>query len=395
MDGGLRRRGRPASSSDADGPPRLLSTLQTKFHNLDMYPKLEEDYRSSTSTGGAVSAIGLFIIVVLFLSEMSTYLSPEKVHHVMVDHGIGEKLRINFNVTFYALNCAECNLDSMDVAGDQQNDVDHHILKERLASDGTIIGNAFAHRMDEEAEAEPQDANYCGSCYGAAEVEGTCCNTCDDVRDAYNKKGWNTIHLDRTAEQCVREKRHPASSARKGEGCRISGYLLVNKVAGNFHVALGESKTRDMRHIHQFNPSTMNQYNVSHRVNELSFGKPFPGSVNPLDGRTHVVTHGYGVYQYYIKVVPTVYQDDWNFIESNQYSVTDQWQAAEVNGVRQNVLPGVFFVYSLSPFMVRVSQVSVSFLQFVTGVCAIVGGVFAVTGIVDSCLHRTMGKKIA
>ena len=38
------------------------------------------------------------------------------------------------------------------------------------------------------------DEDYCGSCYGAAE-DGVCCNTCEDVKNAYRKKGWSFDNL--------------------------------------------------------------------------------------------------------------------------------------------------------------------------------------------------------
>lgn len=36
---------------------------------------------------------------------------------------------------------------------------------------------------------------YCGSCYGAEERPGQCCNTCDEVRLAYRNKGWGLDSL--------------------------------------------------------------------------------------------------------------------------------------------------------------------------------------------------------
>lgn len=32
---------------------------------------------------------------------------------------------------------------------------------------------------------------YCGSCYGGVPPESGCCNTCEDVREAYIQKGWS------------------------------------------------------------------------------------------------------------------------------------------------------------------------------------------------------------
>ena len=59
----------------------------------------------------------------------------------------------------------------------------------------------------------------------------------------------------------------------------------------------------------------------------------------------------------------------------------------------QRGLPGVFFFYDLSPIMVTFQEKKNSFLHFVTGLCAIVGGVFTVTGLVDSTIYT--GQRIA
>jgi hypothetical protein len=58
---------------------------------------------------------------------------------------------------------------------------------------------------------------------------------------------------------------------------------------------------------------------------------------------------------------------------------------------------GVFFMYDLSPMMVTLTETSRSLAHFLTGVCAIVGGVFTVAGMVDGMLYhsqRALKKKI-
>lgn len=60
--------------------------------------------------------------------------------------------------------------------------------------------------------------------------------------------------------------------------------MLVNKVAGNFHIAHGDSIVRDGRHIHQFIPAEAPHYNISHTIHSISFGEEFPSMPpNPLD----------------------------------------------------------------------------------------------------------------
>jgi len=54
-------------------------------------------------------------------------------------------------------------------------------------------------------------------------------------------------------------------------------------------------------------------------------------------------------------------------------------------------------MYDLSPIMVKFSEKTKSFAHFLTGICAIIGGVFTVAGLIDSVLYssmRSLGKKM-
>jgi hypothetical protein len=46
--------------------------------------------------------------------------------------------------------------------------------------------------------------------------------------------------------------------------------------------------------------------------------------------------------------------------------------------------------YDLSPVTVRFSQYRENFLHFLVQVCAIVGGVFTVAGIIDGMIHKSV-----
>ena len=56
------------------------------------------------------------------------------------------------------------------------------------------------------------------------------------------------------------------------------------------------------------------------------------------------------------------------------------------------MLPGVFFIYDISPIMVKFTEKRKTFAYFVTSLCAIVGGVFTVAGIVDSLIYSGMSR---
>jgi hypothetical protein len=45
------------------------------------------------------------------------------------------------------------------------------------------------HVADDLAFQQKADESYCGACYGAA-PEDHCCNTCEQVKEAYAKVSW-------------------------------------------------------------------------------------------------------------------------------------------------------------------------------------------------------------
>ncbi|KAA0167952.1 hypothetical protein FNF31_00165 [Cafeteria roenbergensis] len=418
----MRRRGAGREEDvDAFASSRLApskpSIIPGGLKQMDIFPKLVQDARERTTEGGAVFAVAMTVVLLLLLSEVVNYMTVTEEHHVRVDPTVGQKLRIEFDVTFHALHCGQVNLDAMDVTGEQQEPEDHAIFKARIGKDGKPVGSKFTHLLpwerqmaDLQAEEALVPKDYCGSCYGAESAERKCCNTCEDVKAAYIDKGWNAGSVVTSAEQCKNAPSHAEEQGEEGEGCRLSGFMLVNKVAGNLNVAMGAIHVQDSRHIHQFNPADIPKYNVSHSIHVLRFGPAVQGiNLAPLEGMTKSPEAGAGVYQYYLKVVPTVWLDSsaaktadgrsaaaepdpeddgvtrlpGERVRTNQYSVKTFYRPAVVNGMRQNVLPGVFFVYDLSPFMVQVTTKTESLWELVTGFCAIIGGVVTISGMLD------------
>lgn len=74
-----------------------------------------------------------------------------------------------------------------------------------------------------------------------------CCNTCEAVKDAYRRKKWAVSDLSKF-HQCQNDKRVEKMKHSFTEGCQIYGKMEVNRVAGSFHIAPGESFS--INHIH-------------------------------------------------------------------------------------------------------------------------------------------------
>ncbi|KAL0322919.1 UNVERIFIED_CONTAM: Endoplasmic reticulum-Golgi intermediate compartment protein 3 [Sesamum angustifolium] len=148
--------------------------------------------------------------------------------------------------------------------------------------------------------------------------------------------------LDEGAENMIKNVKHALAN---GEGCRI--------FEGSSHV------------------------NVSHIIHDLSFGPKYPGIHNPLDDTVRILRGASGTFKYYIKIVPTEYKYiSKEVLPTNQFSVTEYF--SPINEF-DRAWPAVYFLYDLSPITVTIREERRSFLHFITRLCAVLGGTFALT----------------
>jgi len=94
--------------------------------------------------------------------------------------------------------------------------------------------------------------------------------------------------------------------------------------------------------MHDTTSFEVNNFNSSHIISSLGFGDKYPGLHNPLDDVKKIMFQGSGLFQYFVKVVPTIYErENKEKIMTNQYSVTQHFRPR--NEIHQHVVPGVFF----------------------------------------------------
>ncbi|KAL7648063.1 UNVERIFIED_CONTAM: hypothetical protein RMT77_001680 [Armadillidium vulgare] len=374
--------------------------------NYDAYPKTLEDFQIKTFSGAAVTMVAFALMGILFMSELYDYLSPNISEDLLVDTTRGSKLRINIDFVFPSIPCEMLSIDAMDLSGEQHINIQHNLYKRRLDMYGkpmqdperqTEIGHGNKKFLDAVLpNATSTIKPECESCYGAEYGDVKCCNTCEEVKEAYRKKGWALPPLADIA-QCKREGILTETKDLPKEGCQLYGYLDVNRVGGNFHIAPGKSYQHSHLHIHDVQQYRMSDFDLSHRIRHLSFGQNVPGKTDPMDGFEYKTEKGAKTINYYIKIVPTTFQRrDESLLMTNQFSVTQHEKKFNMMLGDQS-LPGVFFSYELSPMMVKYTEKSRSLGHFLTGLCSIIGGIYTVAGLIDAAIYhsvRALQKKV-
>lgn len=184
--------------------------------------------------------------------------------------------------------------------------------------------------------------------------------------------------------------KRPAPSA---GGCRVEGFVRVKKVPGSLVISARSQS-------HSFDVSQMN---MSHVISHFSFGRvvtiremsdmkrirPYLGLShgrlrdksfisNPSDSDANVTV------EHYLQVVKTE-------VTTSSYKLLEEYEYTSHSSLIHSFdIPVAKFHYEFSPMQILVSEDSKSFSHFITNVCAIIGGVFTVAGILDSILHNTM-----
>ncbi|KAL5524558.1 hypothetical protein ACEPAF_9698 [Sanghuangporus sanghuang] len=384
---------------------------------IDAFGKTAEDVKVKTKTGAFLTLLSAAIILAFTTIEFLDYRRVNLETSIVVDKSRGEKLTVRMNVTFPKVPCYLLSLDVMDISGETQRDLSHNIVKTRLGASGVPIPDSQSAELRNKLDVmnDQTKENYCGSCYGGVTPASGCCNTCEEVRQAYVNKGWSFSNPD-SIEQCVREHWSDKLKEQANEGCNISGRLRVNKVIGNIHLSPGRSFQTNFMNIHELVPylkDDQSAHDFGHTIHQLSFEgddeynfkkkeksmdmKKKLGIVgNPLDGASGKAPHVQYMFQYFLKVVSTKFELlDGQTVKTHQYSTThferDLTQGAmgqTKDGVHVSHtnagMPGVFINYEISPLLVVHSETRQSFAHFLTSTCAIVGGVLTIATIVDN-----------
>ena len=308
---------------------------------LDAYTPAAKHLTTRTNAGAYISLVGVALMVLLGASELIDFLTPTHAKTMSVDATVStEGMMVDLDVTFPRAPCQVLYVDAYDASGKHEVDVRGRLIKTRLDAAGRSKG-------DYESA-------------GGVDLGG--------------------LVLFQRRPDHGNELKHAKMDM---EGCRIHGKVRVQRVAGSLRISTGPESYGMLREVFK-DPW---EVDVRHRVDQFAFGESFPGSVNPLNGVRRREEKS-GVYKYFMKVVPTTYSTSrvllgllpWtSVLRTNQYSVTEHYVPSE-SWVQ---MPQVFFIYDLSAITVNIVVQAKSWLYFLTKTLATLGGVFALTQMVD------------
>ncbi|KAK7043883.1 hypothetical protein VNI00_008049 [Paramarasmius palmivorus] len=341
---------------DNDSNESILDKLDTvvpaPLAQFDAFPKLPSTYKSRSESRGFMTVLIGLLALLLMLNDIGEYIWGWPDYEFSVDKDGSSFININLDI-LVAMPCRYLSVDLRDAVGDRLmlSASPKHDGKGmmRLRRDGKKFDVGKATKLREHA-----------AMLSAQQA----------VKQSRNSRGFFDAILGRGSSSAAKFK-PTYEYETHGSGCRIYGSLEVKKVTANLHITTLGHGYASYEHVDH------SQMNLSHVINEFSFGPYFPDITQPLDYSFEVTNEHFVAYQYFLHVVPTTYIAPRSEpLRTNQYSVTHYTRVLEHN----KGTPGIFFKFDLDPMSLTIHQRTTSFLQLIIRCVGVLGGVFVCMG---------------
>lgn len=311
---------------------------------LDVFSKsVPEVTVRRSAAGGLLSLISITLLVLLFVLETSAFLWQDLVRDVKVEpYDRERKLRMDLNLSLYHVPCESIDVDYEDSMGSHYTAYSIHLLE--LDSMGEVLNATQAIDL-ERREQFTVDRGQCGSCYGAELLADQCCDTCDEVLDAYARKGWSPpiVH---TISQCRRQ-------LSEMHGCRVFGHLMLKEVPGAVHLTFPK-RISDLKH-------TLHHLQV--RDYEHPEAQVWTPATSPLNEHT---SESGNQHLYVLKLTRAKLPSGLRFFE----------MAGHFRSHTNAEAPTLFIKYDIEPVSTEYRERR-TVVQFLVSLCGVIGGVAA------------------
>ena len=118
-------------------------------------------------------------------------------------------------------------------------------------------------------------------------------------------------------------------------------------------------------------------------------------NLTPLDGRSFGTDALHKAYHHYLKVVSTHFSRDSRsgYNSAAAPMVYQMLESSQVMSYGAEDVPEARFTFDLSPMAVIISRKTMALYEFVTHICALIGGTFTVVGLMSGALNLIFKPK--
>ncbi|CCL99926.1 uncharacterized protein FIBRA_01951 [Fibroporia radiculosa] len=328
--------GRPGSPTLLD---KLDDIVPAPLAQFDAFPKLPSTYKARSESRGFLTIFVALVAFLLILNDLGEYLWGWSDHEFSVDSDTTNGLNLNVDL-MVNMPCQYLSVDLRDAVGDRL------FLSRGFRRDGIKFDVGHATALKEHAAAlSAQQA----------------------IAQSRKSRGFFSTLF----RKDVAQYRPTHNYQKDGSACRIYGTITAKKATANLHITTIGHGYASRDHVdHKY-------MNLSHVINEFSFGPFFPEIVQPLDNSFELALDPFVAYQYYLHVVPTTYIAPRSTpLHTHQYSVTHYTRTMSTH----QGTPGIFFKFDLEPMHLTIHQRTTTLAQFLIRCVGVVGGIFVCMG---------------
>jgi len=369
----------------------VIRAAMDKLASVHFFRRVPKDMTESTAHGGVVSIVGAVLMVLLFLNELSSYMTVDTSSKIVMDQNSDRQWAIEFNVTMAHIPCKYASVDIADLHGMVQHNMTlnierwhvdenfepyvEHVAQERKVEYEEIDHPEFDHEDDNPVQVLTTDlwddqmhqfpvvmvnfhAPWCMWCRRLAPVwEHAALKSAEKFGDEVMFGKVDCTHRD--AVQICRNN-------------RIMAFPTV-RVYKNGQTISHQDYDGDRSVDALVNYVQHQRWATDEEFNKQKMAKAEIAKVTSPEAFTGERARGCRLNGVQLPLSA-----------SYQYTVTNAQFAEEQES------PSAKFSFDLSPMQVMVMEETRSFGHFITSVCAIIGGVFTMIGIFDAVLHHSV-----
>ncbi|CAD8059257.1 unnamed protein product [Paramecium primaurelia] len=307
---------------------------------IDLYGKIPKGLAEPTSSGAVVSIITLILLGLMIMSEVIEYITIDVQSEIIVDQQLSkDRVQVNLDIKFVKAPCDFLEIDQQDAMGQS---LPQQFIELKY------------YRLD---QSESRINEY--------------------IR---NNNNWVVTE---DARKAINEK----------QGCEVVGNLKVNRVRGK--ISFGPHRS----HSYISEVGNINlPLDYSHKFISFSFGDENAlkkvksmfqqGQLESLSGTQRIKKNDLASqsmqHEHFINIIPTHY----TLLNKQIYSVYQY--TANHNEVRSHHYGNVQLRYDFAPTTVTYWQTKEDILHFIVQVCAVIGGIFTVSSMIEASVYKIM-----